>query len=261
MDRKIVFFDIDGTLLDLTGSVPESAVRAVETLRKNGHLAVICSGRTLGFIRDPRLMSMEFDGFISGCGTRIDFRGERLMEYLFDEEEALFAVETAKRYQFPVILEGPRYLYLDRDDFVGDRYVERVREVMQEDLLPITENWGNWEVNKFSCAVNHDTEEECLSVYEKRFDLLRHNAEVIEFVPRGYDKCTGMEWLCRRLEIPRENTFALGDSPNDIGMLTWAGTGICMGSGQDKAKAAADYVTAGLWEDGVEKALAHFGLI
>ena len=255
MDKtaKIVFFDIDNTLLDETNHIPESTFAAVEALRGNGHLAVLCSGRTRGFIRDPRLLSMQFDGMVAGCGTEIEFRGETLLEHLFDSESALFAVETAKRFRFPVILEGPRYLYLDEEDFPGDRYVERVRSAMGEDLLRIGDTWGNWEMNKFSCAVNHETEEECLGLYEQRFDLLRHNADVIEFVPPGFDKCTGMAHLCEHLGIAQEDTYAMGDSANDIGMLRWAGTGIAMGNGQDAAKAAADYVTDALREDGVKK--------
>ncbi len=258
---SIVFFDIDGTLLDFYGKIPESVGPAIAAMRQNGHKAVICSGRTLGFIRDPALLALGFDGIISGCGTRIDLGKRVLSEYRFSKEEARFAVETAKQFAFPVILEGPRYLYLDREDFEGDRYVKRLEASMGEDLLSLTGNWDNWELNKFSCAINHETEMECLGTYAERFDFLRHNADVIEIVPRGYDKCTGMEEVCACWKVPQEDTFALGDSANDIGMLHWAGKGICMGSGHDIAKEAADYVTAGLWEDGVEKALKHFDLI
>ena len=258
---KIVFFDIDNTLMDAFTYIPESTVRAVAQLRKNGHLAVLCSGRTRGFNRDPGLMAMDFDGIISGCGTQIEYRGEMVFQYLFEKDDALFAVETAKKYRFPIILEGPKHPYLDKEDFIGDHYVQRVEEAMGADLLDIRSHWGDWVMSKFSCAVNHETEEECLRIYAERYDFLRHNTEVIEIVPRGYDKCTGMAHLCAYLGIDRKDTYAVGDSANDIGMLQWAGTGIAMGSGQAAAKEAADYVTAGIRDDGVEKALQHFSLI
>lgn len=47
MNRKIVFFDVDGTLVNGQGKAPESAVAAIRMLRKNGHLAFVNSGRTL----------------------------------------------------------------------------------------------------------------------------------------------------------------------------------------------------------------------
>ena len=259
--RKAVFFDIDGTLIDSQNRIPESVAPAIAALQENGHLAVICSGRTMGFIIDPRLKAMHFDGVVSGCGTRVDYRDRTLMEYLFDEEEALFAVETARQYAFPAILEGPEYLYLDPEDFGDDRYVTRLRNAIPDNLRTIRDNWGNWVMNKFSCAVNHETELECLGIYAERFDFLRHSADVIELVPHGYDKCTGMELFCDSLGIRQEDTFAIGDSANDIGMLRWAGQGIVMGSGHDVAKKEADYVTAAIWDDGIEKALKHYELI
>ena len=70
-DRKIVFFDIDGTLIDgPTHQIPQSAVEAIRKLRENGHLAFINTGRTLVSI-EPRIREIGFDGLVCGCGTHI----------------------------------------------------------------------------------------------------------------------------------------------------------------------------------------------
>lgn len=62
-DRKIVFFDIDGTLVDgPTHQIPQSAVEAIRKLRENGHLAFINTGRTLVSI-EPRIREIGFDGW------------------------------------------------------------------------------------------------------------------------------------------------------------------------------------------------------
>ena len=67
----VVFFDIDGTVVDDdTQIIPESAVRAVERLRENGHLAVVNTGRPYSHI-DPRVRQMAFGGWICGCGMEI----------------------------------------------------------------------------------------------------------------------------------------------------------------------------------------------
>ena len=68
-DRKLVFFDIDGTLIDgPTHQIPQSAVEAIRKLRENGHLAFINTGRTLVSI-EPRIREIGFDGLVCGCGT------------------------------------------------------------------------------------------------------------------------------------------------------------------------------------------------
>ena len=59
-DRKLVFFDIDGTLVDgPTHQIPQSAVEAIRKLRENGHLAFINTGRTLVSI-EPRIREIGF---------------------------------------------------------------------------------------------------------------------------------------------------------------------------------------------------------
>ena len=55
--------------------------------------------------------------------------------------------------------------------------------------------------------------------------------------------------------------MAFGDGENDIEMLRFVGVGVAMGNGGDAVKAAADYVTDAVDEDGIAKALRHFGLI
>ena len=71
MDRKALFFDVDGTLLsEITGQVPESAVKALNQARAEGHLVFINSGR-MYCILDFLNQLVEVDGFHCGCGTSI----------------------------------------------------------------------------------------------------------------------------------------------------------------------------------------------
>ena len=73
MSRKIVFFDIDGTLWDFHMRIPESTREAIKRLRGAGNLAFINSGRTRAFINSEKLLSLGFDGIVSGCGTMIEW--------------------------------------------------------------------------------------------------------------------------------------------------------------------------------------------
>ena len=70
-EQKILFFDIDGTLLTAPPfSVPESAQLALKKAREKGHLLFVNSGRTLGMI-SPLIRNLGFDGYVCGCGSQI----------------------------------------------------------------------------------------------------------------------------------------------------------------------------------------------
>ena len=76
MDTKMLFFDIDGTLItEEDGKMPDSTREALHLAHKRGHLLFINTGRTKKSL-PKELLNMGFDGYICGCGTHI-FSGER----------------------------------------------------------------------------------------------------------------------------------------------------------------------------------------
>ena len=272
--KKLLFFDIDGTLWDNRSRIPESTVRAIRRARENGHLAFINSGRSRGYIRAPHLFDIGFDGIVSGDGTMIELPGpgesvchprisrNRVCSYYeIPPEETCEIISLLKRHRFCSILEGRDYLYIDKEDFGDDAYIRHIEEDMGADLLPMT--GGELPViTKFSCDLRHAVDiDEGLRKIGERFDAIRHTDMVIEFVPKGFTKATGIEDVCRLLGASPEDTVAFGDGANDVPMLEYAGVGVAMGDGNPLSHPAADYVTAGLWEDGIEKALRHLSLI
>ena len=88
--------------------------------------------------------------------------------------------------------------------------------------------------------------------------------DATEFTQVEHTKATALDAVRKVLEARNGTTYrtmALGDSGNDIPMLHAADVGICMGNGTDAAKAAADYVTSAITEDGLLHAFEHFGLV
>ena len=78
---------------------------------------------------------------------------------------------------------------------------------------------------------------------------------------RGVTKASGMDVFLRHYGIDRSRSMAFGDGGNDVAMLRAAGAGVAMGNACDEALAAADYVTASVDDDGIRRALEHFGVI
>ena len=258
---KLLFFDIDGTLWDWKNTIPESTRRAISLTRKKGNLTFINSGRSRGFIYDENLLGLGFDGIVSGCGTMIEYEGKVIYDSEIPAELAVKIVTGVRRYGWKPVLEGRKYLYLDDEDFADDWYGQKLKRELGDRLRPIKSEWGRWKIQKLSCNIKDQERDGCIKEFGDDFDFILHDLAVCELVPRPHSKGSGIRFLCERLGVSPDDTFAFGDSVNDREMFITAGTSIVMGNGTDRARALADYVTAPLEEDGIFKACEHFGLI
>ena len=112
-----------------------------------------------------------------------------------------------------------------------------------------------------SCATDDCDIEACYEKLKEDYDFMIHNPTVVEMVPKGFDKGVGIRKVCELLQVPVEDSVAIGDSINDLEMLDAAGFSICMGNGAAKAKEVANYVTDDLHDDGIYHGLSYLGLI
>lgn len=285
-NTKIAFFDIDGTIWNFHNEIPESTGRAIRALRENGHLAFLNTGRSRGFVTSKPLFNLGFDGVVSGCGTMIECAGAEKCEdgsyglkeergvtgVNYREEDVIFyhrldnellqeVLDVIRPLGFKPILEGRDYLYFDIEDFANDPYGQAINRQLGKRRLPIRENAGLWEASKLSCDTAGADIEAGYSYLERNFQNLIHNEKVVESVPHGFSKGSGIRKVCELFGIPLSDTIAFGDSVNDLDMLETAGIGVAMGNGTDAAKQAADYVTTDMFDDGIWNACEALGLI
>lgn len=259
---KLIFFDIDGTLWDDHMQIPDSTVETIRLLRENGHKSFLCSGRARGNIRSERLLSLGFDGIVAACGNHVEMDGNILYEKIIAPELTEKVVNLLQDCRMPVVMEGPDYHWIDENGFEDDPYVEYLFREMGETAIPLCGYTKDIRINKFSADVlPHTDYKRIKEVLEPDFDFIEHDGTVIEVVPKGTSKATGIAWLCQYLGVPVADTYGVGDSVNDLDMLQFVGHGIAMGNGTDVAKKAAEYVTADIHEDGIYRAMQHYGLI
>ena len=262
MMSKLIFFDIDGTLWDDNMQIPESTKLAFKRLRKKGHRLFICSGRARSNIHDEELLGLGFDGLIASCGNHIEMDGKIVYENILSDELTKQVVELTNECYLPVVLEGPDYHWIDVYGFDEDPFVEYLFKDMGKAAIPLHGYTPDMRINKFSADVLERTDyERVKKELGEAFDFIEHEANVIEAVPKGTSKATGIKWLCDYLGVSVEDTYAVGDSVNDLDMLNFVGHSIAMGNGTNVAKDAAEFVTKDIHEDGILYAMEHYGLI
>ncbi len=259
---KLVFFDIDGTIWDDKMMIPESTAQTIAQLRENGHRTFLCSGRSRGSIVDERLLKLGFDGIVASCGNHIEMNGNIIYERILPPELVHKSIVLLRECCMPVVLEGPEYLWIDEKGFEEDPYVDYLYEIMGAAARPLRDPEEEFRINKFSADVLPKTDYERVKrELAEEFTFLEHDGNVVEFVPKGTSKATGIHWLCEYLGVDPADTYALGDSVNDLDMLRGVGHGIAMGNASAPAKEAAEYITTDIHQDGVRNAMLHYGLI
>lgn len=259
----VVFFDIDGTVVDYeTQIIPDSLVEALRLLRKNGHLPVVNTGRPIGHV-DPRVQALDFGGWICSCGMELILDGRMIYQDYPSEEDCRHILELSHRCGMAIQTEGEDFLQFDADMPYLPCALREAERLGQQGLR--VEPFQRARDSRFVKFVTYDTpgcdREGFLRETASCFDPTIRTNTMIEYVKKGHSKAEGMARFLREIGAGREETFAVGDSENDLPMFAMAGTTICMGNGVEAAKAAASYVTGAVLEDGIFNALRHFGLI
>ncbi len=260
----LLFFDIDGTLIDNTHRLPASVPPALEAARRNGHLLVVNTGRTLCNM-DHRLDCLPIDGFIMGCGTRVIWHGQTLTSMEYNLSDSLHLLAVFRSMAVPTVYECDTAMYFDplspETPFLkGLIDWSRNHGIYRE----IRETDPEFRAVKMLCHAEKPAIDELISrtmAIGLPYVAIDRENNIWEIIPDGITKATGMDYLCGYLGIPNADCFAFGDSCNDLAMLTHVPNSIAMGNSPQDVKSLCTYVTACPEEDGIEKALRRFHLI
>lgn len=263
MNRQILFFDIDGTLLpEDTHEVPQSAKDAIQQLRSNGHLAFINTGRTRGNI-ERKIHDIGFDGYVCGCGTYIEAEGEVLLARTLSENMCRKVIQMLRKCKVDAVLEGRDDVYFDK----GNRMSREMQDMQHSFVklgLGIEKMWDTpgLTFDKLYTQSHEDSDLTSFVDYvEENFDYIDRGNGYGEIVPKGYSKGSGIDYLLKYYNLPLENAIVLGDSSNDIAMFEYARNSVAMGNSEQCILEIASYITKDIHEDGIAHALKHFAVI
>ena len=264
--KKLIFFDIDGTIIseDKEHIVPDSMYQALHRLQENGHLCFINTGRAWAEV-DKKIRDMGFDGYVCGCGTHIRYQDEVLFSKSIPLALGNAILEDLRKNRLEWLLEGTDYVY-----YSAGEYQSRISLFRQEHEKQIPDAFRilaegeekNIVFDKFCICLTDDSQfEEFRQTYQNELTFIDRKRRFYEIIPNGYSKASGMQFLENHFHIDHKDTIAIGDSTNDLAMLTYAGCSIAMGGCAPELLPVADYVTFPLLEDGVYHAMEHYGLL
>lgn len=261
MNRKIIFFDIDGTIIgEESKTILASTKKAIQKARENGHYAVINTGRTDLLVGRDLKEEIGFDGYLLGCGTSIKFGGKDLFHRTIPRETGKKIVKELRRCKIDGVLEGERWDYIDKKENINFEFFQK----FIENFSVPCKSWDDEELC-FDKLYVYTTEESDLTgfqaAFDREFDFIDREKGFYEIIPKGFSKASAITYLVDYLGMSMEATAAIGDSNNDLTMLSCVNTSIAMGNSTKSILDMADYITSHVDEDGIFNALKWLGVI
>jgi Cof subfamily protein (haloacid dehalogenase superfamily) len=289
MNRKLIFFDIDGTLCKVGESVSQPTIAAVKAAQNNGHLCYLCTGRNYPVI-DEEILNIGFDGVVASAGGYVKAGEQVLFNQGFDEETFRQLTEDMSKLPLLLILEGETNTYLHVPAAIGEKMaasmsqrteekgekatqaapnseMQRMQQMIAQMSLKQLEEYDGESIYKISCMCPSDEVLKPLAEkYADRISIVYHSGVGVggmtnnEIAPASVNKGTAVELLAEYYGVERKDTIGFGDSMNDATMLEACGMGICMANGSQDLKAISEWVCPSVEEDGVAQAMERMGL-
>lgn len=262
---KLVAIDLDGTLLTSAKQVSEKTVRALRCLPSAGVRVVIASARP------PRSVRAVYRGL--GLDTlQINYNGA----LIWDEprRRAIFhrpmsghlvreIIETARGMSNDVLVscELLDRWFTDRDDHT---HTTETGKLFKPDVICPLEDFCDRPITKLMLLGKPQMLVQLLPVLNEEFGqivtILHADDDLIQIMDNRVSKAIALKKVAESYRIEPEQIMAIGDAPNDVGMLQLAGVAIAMTNAHPIVKAEADWIAPSNDDHGVHAALVRYGL-
>jgi len=275
---RVIFLDVDGTVVNYVGEIPESAITAIRGARSRGNLVYLVTGRSKAEMYQD-LWDIGIDGFIGGNGAYVEHQGQPIFQQTLSLSDCTAVVDWLTARGLPFYLEANSGLYGSPDFETGA--LAAIKAYAAGKDAPDAEEWTirrafpemifganlyRDDINKISFVLHDDQD---FLAAQAAFPQLKagtwggrgSHALFGDLGVPDIDKAAAIDVLLKHLGMDKVDTVAVGDATVDIPMLEHCGLAIAMGNSPDAVKALADYVTADVDHNGLYQAFAHFHLL
>ncbi|WP_326666915.1 HAD family hydrolase [Streptomyces canus] len=251
---RLIATDLDGTLLRSDESVSRRTRDALAAATAAGAVHIVVTGRGARWTRHV-LDDLGYDGLaVCAQGAQVYHAGEHRLLTSVTLDRQLAGVALAK-IEAEV---GPLYLAASRDGLDGEVMVGPGYAVTGAlPSTPFTDASDLWAAPLNKIYIQHPklSDDELAQAAVRAaggfVSVAMAGQGIVELLPLGLSKATGLSLAARRLGVKAADTIAFGDMPNDLPMFAWASYGVAMADAHEELKAVADEVTSSNEEDGI----------
>ena len=254
--KGLVFFDLDGTLLNKKGQVDLEVIEAIQQLKDNGYEPLLATGRSPIEVSEV-IRSTNIHSGVFMNGQVVIFKDELLIHHEIQKETIERLLQFAKENghgitcynvdafkiieTVPFEQEAYGYIHTPTPDIVPTFYKEQVVNMM---LL-----------------LSRDNNDEAYQQAFPELRFIRNFPYALDVITAGNSKATGIRALICTLNNDSITTYAFGDGTNDLEMFQEVNFSIAMGNAIPLIKEKADYISIDHDKGGVIQGLKHYHLI
>ena len=272
---RLIAIDVDGTLLDTRGQMPQANIDAIhDAVRAGIHVALV-TGRSYPFARpiaDPLPASITL--IVSNGAIERDMNGARVARRLLDRETARAVLDSTRPFRESAALvfdrdadrqvmfetmdwEHPgRKAYWTRNQSLIAQSVP-LEDALVEDPIQVMFNGGVDMMRSLHCALHAEANGFAVSLTE----YVHRDFSLIDVTAPTATKGRALAWRAAQLGLTRDEVMAIGDNFNDVEMLEFAGLPVVMANAVDGLKGRGWASTGDNESAGVGKAIRRYALI
>lgn len=255
---KIIFFDIDGTLIDIHKR--QISARTLETLiRLKERNIILCLSTGRSPMTVPRFEGWEPDVFLTFNGSYCYTRQQVIYKNPLSTEDAKQIVKNAAAINRPVSAATPERLAANGKDADLVKYfsLAKLDVDVSDDFDEMVENGEIYQI----MSGGRESEYPAFLQDVKNAKIAAWWDRAVDIIPADSGKGVGIANVLAHYHLTKEEAFAFGDGNNDIDMLQAVGTGVAMANGSEELKAVADDICGHAADDGVYHYCVEHGLI
>jgi len=257
---KVLFLDIDGTLLRPDDTIEDSTKEAISQVQAKGLEVFLATGRPLHEIGELA-KELNIHSFIGYNGAYAIYKGEEIFQKPMNSSTVRNFLEIAKENQHEVILyTNSKNVFTNLDSEIITEFMHKFHLHKNEAYSPSVDSavLGMTLVNlKKKDPVLYNNEEG-IHLSQVNVEGMRHCYDVIrDSVNKGY----GVQVALKRLGIKKESSIAFGDGMNDKEMLQHVGESFAMGNGHPDLFQYAKHKTTEVTDAGIYNGLKKLGLV
>lgn len=260
MDKKALFFDIDGTLYDssIKGLRPKT-IEMLERLSADDNYDIyIATGRTMNTISCLDPFKHLFKGFVLANGQYIIIDNKVMYANKIDYQEVNKLCEYATQNKMCLMMLTLETLYIN---FLDEATIDNFRKYINAyvDFTIKNKFTENDCINQMWIFIPNEVIDQIRPMFPK-LNIIKWGSFGADIIPVGTSKGHGVEQVINMMGYKLENTYAFGDSDNDTVMFEKVGTSICMGNGTIAAKLSAKIICEDIKDEGLVKSINKYVL-